>query len=569
MVHHAARDLPASHSRLCHDDHMAPRCFPVEPEFEHPTERAVWTALVDQLPDDAVLIANLRFTDRKGDLEADLVVALPGSGVAILEVKGGSVTHDGVTWRQSGGGAQNKAIDPAGQARRCKYALRQHLDNDQRWRRRRLRFAHLVALPTSSVAADVNPTDCPRWMVADASQQGELVDVIRGVLQRQESQNPLASDQDIEDLVDILTGRPGSQKEAVDHTAAREAECDLLTRRQATILDAIRLIPRVEVRGGAGSGKTWLAVEQARRLAKDGKRVGLLCYSRGLSAYLQRRVSLLPAGQRPAYVGTFHALGVAWGAPRGLDDDSDYWERRLPEEMASVARHLSDGERYDAFVVDEAQDFAESWWPALIQGLRDRELGGLYAFADEDQRVFARQGRPPVALVPIALDENLRNTKQIAQTFGSLTSTQMAYRGGEGVPVRFVPCATSEAVTAADDVVDELLADEWQHEHVALLTTGSRHPVQVEQQTHGHDEYWDSYWAGDDVFFGHVLGFKGLERPAVVLAVNGFGRGDERAREKLYVGLSRARDLLVVCGDPDIIRRVGGEGVLRRLRAQG
>jgi ATP-dependent exoDNAse (exonuclease V) alpha subunit len=33
----------------------------------------------------------------------------------------------------------------------------------------------------------------------------------------------------------------------------------------------------------------------------------------------------------------------------------------------------------------------------------------------------------------------------------------------------------------------------------------------------------------------------------------------------LYVGLSRARDLLVVCGDPALIRRVGGEAVARRL----
>jgi len=44
-------------------------------------------------------------------------------------------------------------------------------------------------------------------------------------------------------------------------TAAR------LTQEQAAVLDAIRLLPRVEVRGGAGSGKTWLAIEQARRLS--------------------------------------------------------------------------------------------------------------------------------------------------------------------------------------------------------------------------------------------------------------------------------------------------------------
>jgi len=33
----------------------------------------------------------------------------------------------------------------------------------------------------------------------------------------------------------------------------------------------------------------------------------------------------------------------------------------------------------------------------------------------------------------------------------------------------------------------------------------------------------------------------------------------------LYVGLSRARYLLVVCGDPVLIATVGGEAVRRRL----
>jgi len=81
----------------------------------------------------------------------------------------------------------------------------------------------------------------------------------------------------------------------------------------------------------------------------------------------------------------------------------------------------------------------------------------------------------------------------------------------------------------------------------------------------GQAAYWKTFGDDDQVFYGHVLGFKELERPVVVLAVNRFA-SDERAREKLYVGLSRARDLLVVCGAPDEIGRVGGEAVLRRPR---
>lgn len=83
-------------------------------------------------------------------------------------------------------------------------------------------------------------------------------------------------------------------------------------------------------------------------------------------------------------------------------------------------------------------------------------------------------------------------------------------------------------------------------EDVALLTTGSRHPEQVARQEDGPDAYWESFWDTDQVFYGHVLGFKGLERRVVVLAVNETTI-NERSRERLYVGLSRARDDLVVC----------------------
>jgi hypothetical protein len=64
-----------------------------------------------------------------------------------------------------------------------------------------------------------------------------------------------------------------------------------------------------------------------------------------------------------------------------------------------------------------------------------------------------------------------------------------------------------------------------------------------------------------------VPGFKGLERPAVVLAVDGL-RDPETARETLVVGMSRARDLLVVCGDPVMLREAGGKALAKRL-AQG
>jgi hypothetical protein len=194
----------------------------------------------------------------------------------------------------------------------------------------------------------------------------------------------------------------------------------------------------------------------------------------------------------------------------------------------------------------------------------------LYVFSDQGQRVFARSGGLPVQLVPIVLDHNLRNTRQIAESFETLTPIRMRLRGGDGVAVRFVACSADEALEHADDEVERVLEAGWRPEDVALLTIGRRHPQQVALVEHGHQHYWESFYDAEQVFYGHVLGFKGLERRVVILAINDSAdRRRDRARECLYVGLSRARDELIVCGDPEWIKAVGGDVVLRRLEGSG
>lgn len=232
--------------------------------------------------------------------------------------------------------------------------------------------------------------------------------------------------------------------------------------------------------------------------------------------------------------------------------------------MKELATNLDIGHRFDSIVIDEAQDFADSWWEPVLAALKDPEAGGIYVFSDEGQRVFDRQGTPPVPLVPLILDHNIRNTRQIATAFQPLVDHPMRSLGGDGPDVAFVACSREDAMDAGDDQIDKLLDDGWRPEDVALLTTGSRHPEQVARQEEGTEAYWDSFWDAEQVFYGHVLGFKGLERRAVVLVVNDKG-AFERSRERLYVGLSRARDQLVVCGDPEFIAKVGGIDLARRL----
>jgi len=477
----------------------------------------------------------------------------------------------GGQWRQSGN--DRRSFDPVEQARTTKYAIRQYVESDPRWSgssRKRIRWAHSVALPDTELHDDFSMPDCPRWAVHGKGDIADLAGRLHDVVVMQETNNVPPSPRDVDLIVEILNGRHLPVLDISADARARWAEVDRLTLEQATLLQVTRLLNRVEVRGGAGSGKTVLALTQARQLSRGhgghkAQRVALICYSLGLAAYFKRVVETWDRKHRPAFVGTFHALGRSWGAPDGSRDNSDFWEIELPAIMKELAAGLPDGQRFDSFIVDEGQDFADSWWAPIMGAMKDQETGGLFVYSDENQRIFQRFGGPPVPLVPLILDHNLRNTKQIGEAFNPLAPMRMQLKGGDGPEVEFVPSAAEDAVEIADEQVDRLLEAGWKSHEVMLLTTGNRHPVQIERGSASDPVgYWRSFWDEDDVFYGHVLGCKGLERQAVVLCINQ-DKVTDRSRERLYVGLSRATDQLIVVGDPDVVAQMGGAEVARRL----
>jgi hypothetical protein len=542
-----------------------PRLFPPHPEFGNGRhgEQLVWEALKAELPDEAALLYSRWVMSLDGDEEIDFLVAWPGVGIACIEVKGGHVERDSQDrwWSVRGKDRKELPRHPLVQASDARHAL-------QRWLKSKgataaqVRMQHLLAEPHMTVPATHDPADCPRRLVIDKNDLPHIAQVVRAAIESGKGHAPL-DQQALEQLLGLMTMQLPSQAALLAMCEEHQQLVEQRTKKQAETIRNLEDWPRAAVVGGAGTGKTWMALEQARLLSKNGKRVALVCYSRGLGRFLQRMTATWP--KPPAYVGLFHDLALQWGAEAPTGDESDYYEQELPRALGELALSKPVQERFDAVVVDEGQDFGELWWPSLLQCLKDPEEGGVYVFMDEGQRVFARQAKPPISLPPYRLHEVIRNTKRIAQVFGSLGQAQADYPEMEGPKVRFVQCAADEASGRADDVIDALL-DQWEPGQIALLTTKNRHNLQKEVvDGQGWDAYWDAFFDHNEVFYGHVLGFKGLERPAVVLAVNGF-KQPERAKEMLYVGLSRARTQLVVCGDLAEISQVGGEGVRQRLQ---
>ncbi len=546
-----------------------PRLYPPQPHFADDAaggaERTVWQALADQLPDEAALFADLTILDQHREHELDLLVAWPGVGLAAIEVKGGHVARRDGGWLQGRPPHEHPMRDPFRQVQDARHALTRYLAEQGAHDAAHARVAHLVAFPHTTIPIDWHSPEAPRTAILDRHDLADAPAHVRRAIEEHGAGHRPPTTDDVDTLIALLAGTFPPQVDALTLAAQHEDRVEQLTREQARILDLLRNQHRIRIIGGAGSGKTFLALEQARRRAAAGERVALLCYSRGLGRYLERVTQTWPASQRPVFVGLFHELPVLWGAEPGNDEDPDDWERRLPTDLGRLAAERAPHELFDSVVVDEAQDFGALWWPALLRALRDPERGGLFVFMDESQHVFARDGAAPIDLPPFELNENLRSTKQIAQLFGSFGDGTLTPRGLPGAKVRLVDVPYDDAIAAADDAVEALLDEGWGPGQIALLATGRRHPEQRNAVDHGgHAAYWDDFFAGTDVFYGHVLGFKGLERTAVVLAVNGF-RETERARRMLYTGMSRARAMLVVTGPRTEIERLGGEAVRHRL----
>ena len=158
-----------------------------------------------------------------------------------------------------------------------------------------------------------------------------------------------------------------------------------------------------------------------------------------------------------------------------------------------------------------------------------------------------------------SLKENLRNCQEIAAQVNNIVAQPLVARGPHGYEVDFVSVESeAQVIEAADDEVARLTDEEiWGPGQIALLTTKYRHPVHADK-SEDQESYWDAFWLAEDVFYGTVKGFKGLERSVVVLAINGIHE-DSDINSLLYVGMTRARDRLIIVGEEKYLQRIQGK----------
>ena len=305
------------------------------------------------------------------------------------------------------------------------------------------------------------------------------------------------------------------------------------------MLDLLSRQTRVAIAGCAGSGKTFLAAEKARRLAQQGFRVLVVVFNVLLGEHLRRGL----ADEPNVTVRVFHGLcrEVARAAGQEFADEPEPGEegayyRGLEAAFAEHADVMAG--RFDALIVDEGQDVSADWWLPLQILLVDPDASPLYVFFDDNQKLFPVPTGLPFLAEPVQLTVNCRNTRRINELVTRFyKGGTMEAPGPEGPPVdRHVYETEEELLAQLDEAVARWIGEaEVPPGDIALLTAKSATRSALWRvEKLGGVRLTDDPWERNAILRCSVFRFKGLERLVV-----GLCELDGAREQALYVGLSR------------------------------
>jgi hypothetical protein len=534
------------------------RIFPERLAEETPSEaeRRMFEALRDGLGEPYVVFAQVAWLTpvsrgRPRDGETDFLIAHPDWGLLAVEVKGGVIAFD----RAAGWTSNGQSIkDPFDQARRAQYALGRALKEAPTTSPYDYPLGRAVWFPDCEAPEfAVRPDAQPRILLdADdlSSVDESIEDLYAYWLEGTERAGPGSAG--IEALINFL-GQSWSFRARLGSAISREAQIvRTLTQQQFGLLRFLERQPRALIAGCAGSGKTVLAVEKARRLTRSGFRVLLTCYNKSLATHL--KAELAATGIE---VDNFHHLcyrlahqsGLDLPSVEGADLPSSYFSEQLPEALSEAARRL--GPQFDAIIVDEGQDFEEVWWLPLVELLRDPEHGVLYVFFDDHQDIYGGSRSWPIQGEPFRLHINCRNTRAIHRLLCSTLQDGASQLDCPGPPGREPERIQLEEPSRERDALRKALHRLVQEEGVpprdivVLTPRGQRRSSWRHRDRLGNlTLVWGMSPGPGQVQVSTIHSFKGLERPVVIMSELEH-LYPAHARDLLYVGRSRASHHLI------------------------
>lgn len=512
--------------------------------------------------------------------EIDFVVLVPDGGIVCLEVKGGRITcSDGIWYTTDRYGRQHRMKrSPFMQAREGMFALRDAL-------LRSFGADHPAGRCITGYAAvfpDVpSPPQTPEfepWESIDSDAlHMPISHSIRSLMKNQRKKlgrggDTTFSPQTMREVRQFL--RPDFDAVITRSVQIRRTEEKLLrlTEEQYDVLDRLSENERCLIKGPAGTGKTLLGLEYARRSAAEGARTLFVCFNRMLGDWIKEQTVGLEEITCGSFYRCLRELILASNfAEEFKEQASSRTDYELYNEAFPFYGELAGSETnapFDVLVLDEAQDLLrEQVLNVLDTWLKGGLAGGRWAIIGDftRQAIYTGNGEnnaesllqqycPHYTRERLTL--NCRNTKQVAEETGMLSGFfSLPYRLGrvEGLAVDYRYWRTlNHQAQVLSRVIEKLLDDGVDPEDITVLSPrrfreSVAHTLEESKRFSLYElrERNSRNNGAAQVPFSTIHAFKGMESPVIVMcdldAID-----SEEPQALLYVGMSRARSHLTI-----------------------
>lgn len=534
---------------------MYPSIFPGKSDLGNP-EFIVYQQL-SKLPDTYSVFYSKRFTGGlfgKSECEIDFIIFNQHDVIICMEVKGGLISYNGKEdrWIQNG-----KVMDkaPDRQATTASHCLIRELSKEVK----NANVDWALCFPQCSLVSGEAPTGIPLTRIIDESRLANIVPEIKyleGEIRSTYKRRGMSL-HEVNDFMQRMTRSIGFV-EILGIRFAREAEQLIqVTEEQLDCLADLEINTRMIVSGAAGTGKTILAQEYAKRLESNGCNVLLLFFNRGIASKVRSafdKKSLVTVSTFSSFAKRLvQANDPEWWEAKKKKDD-EFWHYDLPLKMLEIDDHMRP--KYDAIIVDEGQDFKPEWYEYLQTLLKSKTESQLCVFLDEHQDIFGHWSHFPCFPPPArkALTKNCRNTKTIVDYLNHAYPTQMKCfeKSPVGVPVieRIVTNDVEEQTQIVRDIKHLIENEKITPGAIVILINSSKEESCLAniKSIAGYpliSAYGGYNPQSKQISYATIEIFKGLEADIVFLILGNSISSAEQAKA-IYVRGSRARHLLYI-----------------------
>lgn len=508
--------------------------------------------------------------------EVDFLALVPGRGIFALEVKGGRVRRENGIWffEDKYGNINQKARGPFDQAKEGIHSIIDSLSAKADHAHENIKhifYGYGVMFP--DIEYDSIGVDEARYQIFDCCDGNDVKSYILRLANGAKDNweriygklrpEKIPKKVDVEYVAKILRGNFDKAIAMVAKINNAENELIELTQQQYRCLDQLEDNPRAIVYGAAGTGKTLLAFEKAKKLAGSGKRIALFCYNANLGNWFEAYFSNLSQSERPAYVGTFHKYlfatvrnnGSAISIPESEEEKQSFYNSVLPE--IAIDALIDKPAEFDEIVIDEAQDLVRNNYLDIFDLILKRgiERGHWTMFGDFTKQAIYSDNLTGKEMIDIVeertsfirfrLTVNCRNTKQICDEIETVTgfkSSDDIWNKVDGIPVNYMSCSSDEeACDKLEGVLSGLRSNHIPNEKITILSPRRKENSIVGMLRNSTIQDY-SISCKNRVTFCTIQGFKGLENSVIILTdIDNYS-----SSQLMYVALSRARTALYV-----------------------